>query len=87
MKMCKHVETFHPNKGCKLARSFLYQFHCFQNRNLGCNFQKLFARKRGLAHPYFLYEKESIRHCLSYDLVRVSTFLVLEVHFFQGVRF
>ena len=28
--------------------SFLYQFRCFQNRNLGSNFQTLFARKRPL---------------------------------------
>ena len=62
--MRKHSETFHANKGCNLAIVFLYQFRHFQNRNLGCNFQTLFARKRGLAHPYFLYENESLRHCL-----------------------
>ena len=32
---------------------FLNQFRCFQNRNLGCNFQILFTRKRGFVHPYF----------------------------------
>ena len=38
--------------------SFLYQCRCFQSRSLGCNFQTLFARKRGVAHPVFLYENE-----------------------------
>ena len=65
----------------------LYQFLCFQNRNLGCIYLTLFARKRGLAHLYFLYENESLRHCLSYYFRRMTTFLVLEVRFFQGVRF
>ena len=32
-------------------------FWFFRNRNLVCNFQTLFARKRGLAHPYFLIWK------------------------------
>ena len=59
----------------------------FQNRNFGWNFQTLFARKRGLAHPYFSYENESLRHCFSYDLRRMATFVVLEFWFFQGVRF
>ena len=64
--MSKHAETFDANKGCSLAIAFLYQFRCFQNRNLGCNCQTLFARKRGLANPYFLHENESLRHCLSH---------------------
>ena len=64
IKLRKHAETFHSNKGCNLAIVFLFQFRRFQNRNLGFNFQTLFARKRGLAHPYFLYENESLRHCL-----------------------
>ena len=85
--MSKHEETFHVNKGYKLALVFFIPFHCFQNRNLGCNFQTLLARKQGLAHPYFLYENESLRHCLSYDLRRMATFVVLEVWFFQVVRF
>ena len=87
MKMRKHAETFHTNKGCKLAIVFLNQFRSFQNRNLGCNFQTLFARKRGLAHPYSLYGNKSLRHCLSYYLRRMATFLFLEVRIFQGVRF
>ena len=65
---------------------FLYQSRGFQNRNLQCTFQMLFARKQGLAQPYILYENESFRHCLSYDL-RKMTFLVLEVLFFQRVPF
>ena len=56
--MRKHEEAFHVNKGCKLANTFFIPFRCFQNRNLGCNFQTLFAGKQGLAHPYFLYENE-----------------------------
>ena len=39
---------------------------CFQNRNLRYTFQTLFAQKPGLAHPYFLYENESLQHCLSH---------------------
>ena len=58
---------------------FLYQFRCFQSRSLGCNFQMLFARKRGIAHPSFLYENELLRHCLSYYLKRTAMFLILEV--------
>ena len=85
--MRKYAKTFHSNKGCNLAIVFLYQFRRFQNRNLGCNFQTLFARKRGLAHPYFLYENESLRHCLSYYLGRMATFLVLEVRFSKGSIF
>ena len=67
--------------------SFLYQFRCFQNRNLGCNAQMLFTRKRGIAYYYFLYENQSLRHCLSYYLRRMTTFFVIEVRFFEGVRF
>ena len=80
--MCKREETFHVNKGCKLVIFFFIPFPYFQNRNLGCNFQTLFARKRGLAQLYFLYENESLRHCVSYDLRRMATFVVLEVWFF-----
>ena len=67
--------------------SFSYQYRYFQNRNLGCNFQTLFVQKRSLAHPYLLYENESFRHCLSYYLRRMATFLVLEVRFFEGSVF
>ena len=66
---------------------FLNQHDHFQNRNLWYTFQMLFARKRGLAHPYFLYENESIQHCLSYDLRQTATFLVFVILFFQQVRF
>ena len=54
--------------------SFLYQIRRFQNRNLGCNFQTLLARKRGLAHPFFLYENEPSRYYLSYYLRRGPVF-------------
>ena len=67
--------------------SFLYHIRRFQNRNLGCNFQTLLAWKRGLAHPFFLYEKESLRHYLWYYLRRMATLLIFEVRFFQGVCF
>ena len=88
MKMLKHAETFYADKSCYMAIVFFfYQFRCFQKRNLGCNFQTLFARKRGLAHPNFLYENELLRHFLSYYLRRMATFLVLEIRFFRGVRF
>ena len=51
--MFKQAETFHANKGCNLAIVFLYHFRRFENRNLGCNFQTLFARKRGFATRSF----------------------------------
>ena len=60
--MRKHAEMFHINKGSKLAIIFIIPFRCFQNRNFGCNFQTLFAGKRGLAHPYFLYENDIVFH-------------------------
>ena len=41
----------------------------------------------GLAHIYFLYKNESLHHCLSYDSRQMAMFLVLEVRFFQRVRF
>ena len=67
--------------------SFLYQLCRFQNRNLRYIFQTLFALKQGLAHLYFLYENELLQNCLSYDLRKMATLLVLEVRFFQQVRF
>ena len=75
--MCKLRETFHPSIAYKLAitvfapTSFLYHF---QNRNLWWTFQTLFARKRRLAHPFFLHENESFQHCLRYDLRRMAIF-------------
>ena len=85
--MSTHRETFHDNRGCKLAIIFFYQFRCFQNKNLGWNFQSFFARNGGHAHPYFSYENEALRHWLSYYLRRMTTFLVLEVCLFHRVRF
>ena len=63
--------------------SFLYQFLHFQNRNLRYTFQTLFAQKRGLKHPYILYENESLQYFLSYDLRKMATFLVLKVPFLR----
>ena len=37
-------------------------------------FQTLFARKLGLAHPYFLYKNESPQHYLSYYMKQMTTF-------------
>ena len=85
--MCKHAETFHGNKDCKLTIVFFMQFHIFQNRNLGCNFQTLLERKQGVPYTYFLYENESIRHCFSYYSRKMAAFLVLDFWLFQGVRF
>ena len=50
-KIREHAETLHTNTGCKMAIVFLYR----KKRNLGCNFQTLFARKRDLAHSDILY--------------------------------
>ena len=54
--MRKHAETFHTNKGCKLAIVFLNQFRSFQNRNLGCNFQTLLHENEALHTPTFYME-------------------------------
>ena len=43
----------------------------------------LFARKRGFAYPYFLYENESLQYFLSHDLGKMATLFVLKVRFFQ----
>ena len=85
--MCKRAETFNAKKGYKLAIFVLNQLLCFQNRNLWNTFQTLFLRKRGLAHPYFLYENELLQHFLPYDIRDVGTFLGLEVWIFKRVRF
>ena len=61
--------------------SFSYQFHRFQSRNLWCTFQTLLARKRGLAHVYFLDENESFQRCLSYDNREMAKLLSLKVRF------
>ena len=87
MKMLKYAQKFHSNKGYDMTIAFFITNSLCQYRDLQCNFQTLFARERGLAHPNFLYENESLRHCLSYYLRRMATFLVLEVRFFGGVRF
>ena len=85
--MLKYAEKFHYNKGCDMTIVFFIPNSLCQYRGLGCNDQTLFARKRGLAHPNFLYENELLRHFLSYYLRRMATFLVLEIRFFRGVRF
>ena len=66
---------------------FLYQIRCVQDRNLWYIFQTLFAQKRGVVLPCFLYELESFQQCLSYDLRQIATFSVFEVRFFERVRF
>ena len=85
--MCKRVETFNANKDYKLAIVILNQLRYFQNRNLWNTFQTLFSRKRGLAHPFFLYENELLQHFLPYDIRQMGTFLGLEVWIFERVRF
>ena len=55
-KRRKHAEMFHANKGCKMAIVFFIPVSRFsKKKNLGCNFQTLFARKRGPACFYILY--------------------------------
>ena len=54
-EMREHAERFMLIRAAKWRLSFLYQFRRFQKRNLGCNFQTLFARKHVLAHSYILY--------------------------------
>ena len=45
------------------------------------------ARKRNLAHPYFLYENESFQHCLSYEMRQMVMSLVFDVRFSKGSVF
>ena len=53
IKMRKHAETFHANKGCHLATVFLYQFRRFQNRNLGAILKRFFHENVVLQTPTF----------------------------------
>ena len=64
--MCKYVETFNLNKGCKLAVVVFIPTLLFSK--YGKTFQTLFAHRKGLAHPYFLSENESLQNCRSYDM-------------------
>ena len=66
---------------------FSYKLRRIQNRNLWYTIQTLFEWRRVFAHPCFLYENESFHHSLSYDLWQMATFWVLEVQFFQQLRF
>lgn len=66
---------------------FSYKLRRIQNRNLWYTIQTLFEWRRAFAHPCFLYENESFHHSLSYDLWQMATFWVLEVQFFQQLRF
>lgn len=81
--MCDHAETFHANNGYKLASAVIILISPLSEQK----FQILFVQKRGLAHAYVLYENESLKHCLSYDLIPMATFLFLEVQFFQRIGF
>ena len=51
--MRKHEETFHVNKCCKLTIVFFIPFRCFQNRNLGSNFQTYLHENEALHTPTF----------------------------------
>ena len=53
--MRKYTETFHAAQGYRFQLSFLHQLNCFQDRNLWHFFQTLSARKRGMAHPTFVF--------------------------------
>ena len=66
---------------------FSYKLRRIQNRNLWYTIQTLFEWRRVFTHPCFLYENESFHHSLSYDLWQMATFWVLEVQFFQQLRF
>ena len=90
--MRKHAETFHATNWLQIGLAtngqlFLCQLRCFQNRYLWYTFQTLIARKRGLAHfaheAYFLYENESLQHCLSYDSRQMTKFSVRKARFFS----
>ena len=72
---------FNPSKGYKLVIVVFISTSLsgFQNRNLWYNFQVLFVRKRGLVHPYFLYENESLQHCLSCDFRQMLTVFGLAI--------
>ena len=54
--------------------SFLYQFRRFQNVNLWCFFQKLFARKRGLVYLTFYMQMNDCKISFTcYERNDVST--------------
>ena len=87
MKMRKHTETFHAIKECKLAIVFFIAISLFSKQKLRRQFSNVICTKTRLAHLYFLHENESIQHCLSYYLRRMTTFLALEISFSKGSVF
>ena len=83
--MHKHAETFHVNKGCKLAIAFFKPISLLSKQKFRVQFSNVIYTK---TRPCtFLYENESLGHCLSYDLKRMETLLVLEVRFSKGSAF
>ena len=56
IKIRKPGETFHGNKATNWLLLFSYQLRCFQSRNLWYTSQTLFAPKRGLAQPFFIWK-------------------------------
>ena len=76
--MFQHVESFHVNIVRKLPIVVFKPAFLFKP-NFWYIFQTLITKKRGVAHPYFLYENESIHHYLLYSLRKMVTLLVLEV--------
>ena len=85
IKMRKDLETFHANKGYKLAIAVFITILPFSKKKLVVHFSNVISQKQGLADSYFWYENESIQHCLSCDLRQMKTFLILEFHFFESV--
>ena len=88
--MRKHAETFHANKDCKLIIVYSISISPFSKEKFRVQLSNVICTKTGPSIPLLpllLYENQSIRHCLSYDLKRMAMVLVLEVQVFQGVRF
>ena len=79
--MRKQAETFHTNKGYKLEIEVSKPISPFSKYKFVIQYSKLFARKRGLRQPYFLYENESLQHRLSYDMSQMEKFSVRLVIF------
>ena len=77
--MRKHAETFHSNKGYKLAIIVFIPASLYQH-------QTLVTQKHGLMHSFF-YKNELLKYYLSNYMIQIAMFLVLGVRFFQRIRF
>ena len=62
--MRKREETFHSNKGCKLAIVFFIPISLFLKQKFRVQFSNVICTKTSSCTPLLFYENKSLRHCL-----------------------